>query len=87
MRVEAAAAVRPLSCVGLGLVLRAQLSQLRLGGGRGGGVFRLEKRADEWRQFSPIGLEGLMGFAVEAVPLRALEGRGGSQGCGGTAGG
>ena len=42
MRVEAAAAVRLLSCVGLGLVLRAQLSQLRLGGGRGGGVFRLE---------------------------------------------
>ena len=78
MRVEAAAAVRPLSCVGLGLVLRAQLSQLRLGGGRGGGVFRLEKRADEWRQFSPFGPEGLMGSVGDV--LANLGVGGGSQG-------
>ena len=42
-------------------MLRAQLSQLRFGGGRGGRVFRLEKRADEWRHFSPVGPEELMG--------------------------
>ena len=41
------------------------------------GGFRLERRADEWRQFSPIGLGDLMGFVFWAVSSRAYEGRGG----------
>ena len=49
-------------------VVGAAVAAEVFGGGRGGGVFRLEKRADEWRQFSPIGLEGLMGFAVGRCP-------------------
>ena len=49
----------------------------KVSGGRCDGGFRLERRADEWRQFFPIGLGDLMGFVFWAVPSRAFEGRGG----------
>ena len=54
----------------------------KVSGGRCDGGFRLERHADEWRQFSPIGLGDLMGFVFWAVPLRAFECRGGVR-CGG----
>ena len=68
MCVEAAAAVWPLSCVGLGLCVEGAAVAAEVWWGSLRRRFRLERRADEWRQFSPIGLEGLMGFAVGAVP-------------------
>ena len=42
------------------------------------GSFSVRKRADEWRQFSPLGPEGLMG-SVGGV-IADLEVGGGSQG-------